>query len=66
MLNRKSALDKRITYNTYTTQDGEGKQKTMVTSYIQAYEKNVDIQNREIAFDKRLREKSKIKQEKTA
>ena len=38
----------------------------MVTSYIQAYEKNVDIQNREIAFDKRLREKSKIKQEKTA
>ena len=38
----------------------------MVTSYVQAYEKNVDIQNREIAFDKRLREKANVKENKKA
>ena len=34
----------------------------MVTSYVQSYAKNVDIQNREIAFDKLLRVKANIKE----
>ena len=40
---KKSVLDKRTTYTTYTARDDQGQQKTMVTSYVQAYEKNVDI-----------------------
>ena len=55
---RKSVLDKRTTYTTYTAHNEHGEQKTYVTSYVQAYEKNVDVQNREIAFDKALREKA--------
>ena len=34
----------------------------MVTSYVQSYAKNVDIQNREIAFDKNLRDKANVKE----
>ena len=63
---RKSVLDKRTTYATYAAYDENGQQKTMVTSYVQAYEKNIDIQNREIAFDKHLREKANVKETSTA
>ena len=37
--------------------------KSKVTSYIQAYDKNIDIHKREIAFDRSLWEKAQIKQE---
>ena len=63
---RQSVLDKRTTYATYAAYNAQGQQKTMVTSYVQAYEKNVDVQNREIAFDKRLREKANVKETTTA
>ena len=64
-MNRRSVLDNRTTYNTVHYRE-KGTKKTMVTSYIQSYEKDFETQNKEIAFDQLLRDKAQVKQEKTA